>query len=150
LSYELGDSAASLLATGTAITRSVWLSYALVRSPGANLNTRLSYTNNLLEDHVDCTGVTTDRTVNVWKLEFSGERQDDWLGGGTNTLGLAFLGGRVSFDDAKAATLDASTANTVGGFTRATFALSRTQKLNNSVSALMNFNGQWAQKNLDS
>jgi hemolysin activation/secretion protein len=99
---------------------------------------------------VDSTGVKTDRTLNVWSLELSGERQDDWLAGGKNTAGMALYGGRVGFDDATAAAQDASTADTAGGFGRATWSLSRNQALGAGVSAVLSMNGQWAQKNLDS
>ena len=149
MDYRLGDTAASLAASGKAQTSSLWLRSALIRSPRANLNALLGFSNNVLQDHVDSTGVKTDRTVNVWSLEFSGERQDDWLGGGNNTLGLALYGGRVGIDDATAAAEDASTANTAGGFGRATWALSRNQTLGAGVSAVLSMNGQWAQKNLD-
>ena len=150
MQYRLGDTAASLMASGMADTSSLWLRGALVRSPRANLNARLGFTNNVLQDRVDSTGVKTDRTLNVWGLEFSGERQDDWLAGGKNTLGLALYGGRVGFDNATAEALDASTANAAGGFGRATWALNRNQALGVGVSAVLSMNGQWAQKNLDS
>lgn len=150
MNYRLGDTAASLAASGKANTSSVWLRSALIRSPRANLNARLGFANNVLQDHVGSTGVKTDRTLNVWGLEFSGERQDDWLAGGKNTLGLALYGGRVGFDDATAAAQDASTADTAGGFGRATWSLNRNQALGAGVSALLSLNGQWAQKNLDS
>ena len=150
MNYRLGDTAASLAASGKANTSSVWLRGALIRSPRANLNARLGFANNVLQDHVDSTGVKTDRTLNVLSLEFSGERQDDWLAGGKNTLGLALYGGRVGFDDATAAALDASTANTAGGFGRATWSINRNQALSAGMSAVLSMNGQWAQKNLDS
>jgi hemolysin activation/secretion protein len=150
MNYRLGDTAASLVASGKANTSSVWLRSALVRSPRANVNARISFTNNVLQDHVDSTGVKTDRTLKVWSLEFSGERQDDFLSGGKNTLGLALYSGRVSFDDATAGALDASTASTAGGFGRATWSINRNQALGAGVSAVLNMNGQWAQKNLNS
>jgi hemolysin activation/secretion protein len=149
MKYRLGDTAASLLAFGEANTSGVWLRGALLRSPGANLNARLGFSNSVLQDHVDSKGEKNDRTLNVWALELSGERQDDWLGGGKNTLGLALYSGRVAFDDAAAAAQDASAANTAGGFARATWALSRAQALGAGVSAVLSMNGQWAQKNLD-
>jgi hemolysin activation/secretion protein len=149
MQYRLGDNAGSLMASGKADTSSAWLRSALVRSPNTNLNARLSWTNNVLQDHVDSTGVKTDRTLNVWGLELSGERQDTWLGGGKNTLGFALYSGQVTFDDDTAGALDASTAQTAGGFGRATWALSRTQALGTSMSAVLSMNGQWAQKNLD-
>ena len=149
MQYRLGDTAASLMASGKADTSSLWLRGALVRSPRANLNARLGFGNTVLQDHVESTGVKTDRTLTVWSLELGGERQDDWLAGGTNTLGLALYGGRVGFDDATTAAADASTANTAGGFGRATWALSRTQALGAGVSAVLSMNGQWAQQNLD-
>ena len=150
MNYRLGDTAASLAASGKANTSSVWLRSALIRGPRANLNARLGFANNVLQDHVGSTGVKTDRTLNVLSLEFSGERQDDWLAGGKNTLGLALYGGRVGFDDATAAALDASTANTAGGFGRATWSINRNQALSAGMSAVLSMNGQWAQKNLDS
>ncbi len=149
LQYRLGDTAASLLASGKATTSSVWLRGALLRSPRANLNARLSVTHKVMQDHVDSTGARTDRNIHVWGLEVSGERQDDWLDGGKNMLGLALYGGQLGFDDVAAAAQDASTARSAGNFTRATWALARTQQLGNRVSALVTFNGQWAQKNLD-
>ena len=149
MQYRLGDNAGSLMASGKADTSSAWLRSALVRSPNTNLNARLSWTNNVLQDHVDSTGVKTDRTLNVWGLELSGERQDGWLGGGKNTLGFALYSGQVTFDDDTAGALDASTAQTAGGFGRATWALGRTQALGSSMSAVISMNGQWAQKNLD-
>jgi len=150
MNYRLGDTAASLAASGKANTSSVWLRSALIRGPRANLNARLGFANNVLQDHVGSTGVKTDRTLNVLSLEFSGERQDDWLAGGKNTLGLALYGGRMGFDDATAAALDASTANTAGGFGRATWSINRNQALSAGMSAVLSMNGQWAQKNLDS
>ena len=149
LQYRLGDTAASLLASGKATTSSVWLRRALLRSPRANLNARLSFTHKVLQDRVGSTGARTDRNSRVWGLEFSGERQDEWLGRGKNVLGLALYGGQLGFDDAAAAAQDASTARAAGNFARATWALARTQQLGNRTSALVNFNGQWAQKNLD-
>jgi hemolysin activation/secretion protein len=150
MNYRLGDTAASLAASGKANTSSVWLRSALIRSPRANLNARLGFANNVLQDHVGSTGVKTDRTLNVLSLEFSGERQDDWLAGGKNTLGLALYGGRVGFDDATAAAQDASTADTAGGFGRATWSINRNQALGAGASVVLSMNGQWAQKNLDS
>jgi len=149
MQYRLGDLAGSLMASGKADTNSAWLRSALVRSPRINLNARLSWSNNVLQDHVDSTGVKTDRTLNVWGLELSGERQDVWQGGGTNTLGFALYSGQVTFDDDTAGALDASTAHSTGGFGRATWALGRTQALGSSMSAVLSLNGQWAQKNLD-
>ena len=149
MDYRLGDTAASLLASGKAQTSGVWLRNSLLRSQGANLNARLGFSHSVLQDHVDSTGVKTDRTLNVWALELSGERPDDWLGGGKNTLGLALYSGRVVFDDAEAAARDASTANAAGGFARATWAFSRSQALGAGVIAVLSMNGQWAQKNLD-
>jgi len=149
MQYRLGDNAGSLMASGKADTSSAWLRSALVRSPNTNLNARLSWTNNVLQDHVDSTGLKTDRTLNVWGLELSGERQDGWLGGGKNTLGFALYSGQVTFDDDTAGALDASTAQTAGGFGRATWALGRTQALGSSMSAVISMSGQWAQKNLD-
>lgn len=150
MTYQLGDTAASLLASGKANTQSVWVRGALIRSTGANLNARLGFNKSVLQDHVNSTELKTDRTLNVWGLELSGERQDDWLGAGKNTLGLALYGGRLAFDDATAGAQDASTANAAGGFGRATWAVSRTQALGAGVSAVLSMNGQWAQKNLDS
>jgi hemolysin activation/secretion protein len=147
MNYRLSGTEASSLGSGEANTSSVWLRGALLRSQGANLNARLGFSHSVLQDHVG--PIKNDRTLNVWTLELSGERQDDWLGGGKNTLGLALYSGRVVFDDAEAATQDASTANTAGGFARAAWALSRSQALGAGVIAVLSMNGQWAQKNLD-
>ena len=63
MQYRLGDTAASLMASGKADTSSLWLRGALVRSPRANLNARLGFTNNVLQDHVVSTGGKPDRPL---------------------------------------------------------------------------------------
>jgi hemolysin activation/secretion protein len=150
MQYALGGSASNLQAYGEAQSLNLWLGYALMRTNSSRANARLGVNANILRDHVDSTEVKTDRNVNSWSLSLSGERKDNWLGSGQNAMELLLYAGRVNFQDATGAALDARSAETAGEFARASFTLSRNHYFGNKASALLRMNVQWAQKNLDS
>jgi hemolysin activation/secretion protein len=150
LRYKLGSTASVLDANGTATVGSLWVKHPLIRTKQYNLYAQLQYDAKDLRDHVDVSSVHTDRHLNNLVLSVNGDMRDNLLTGGMSIASLGWTNGRSSFDDATAASSDASTARTAGGFSKWNANIARLQGLTSSDSLYFNFSMQWADSNLDS
>lgn len=150
LRYELGGSAAALQAHGTAQVQGASLRQPLLRQGGANLSGLLQWDRTVLRDHVDASAIATDRTLHSATASLQGDRRDELLGGGVTLFALGWTAGQVRFDNSTAQLSDAATAQSQGRFTKWTLNLARQQRLGIGQTLLLSFNGQWADKNLDS
>lgn len=150
LHYILGNSLASLNGHGTAQVASLWAKHPFIRSRNLNLYGQIQYDNKKLKDHLDTSGIRTDRHLDLWTGSLSGDLRDAWLSGGVNTWNVALESGRVAFDDATAQLSDSVTANTQGSFTKWNANLARLQRLSDRNGLYLSFSGQWANANLDS
>lgn len=150
LRYKLGSTASALDANGTATVGSLWVKHPLIRTKQYNLYAQLQYDAKNLRDHVDVSSVHTDRHLNNLVLSVNGDMRDNLLTGGMSIASLGWTNGRSSFDDATAASSDASTARTAGGFSKWNANIARLQGLTSSDSLYFNFSMQWADSNLDS
>jgi hemolysin activation/secretion protein len=150
LHYKLGSTASVLDAHGTAMVASLWAKHPLIRTKQYNVYAQLQYDAKNMRDHVDVSSVRTDRHLNNWVLSVNGDMRDNLLAGGMSIASLGWTSGRVSFDDATAASSDASTARTSGGFSKWNANIARLQGLTASDSLYFNFSAQWADGNLDS
>lgn len=148
--YELGSSARSLDAHGTADVVSAWAKHPFIRSKQVNLYAQLQYDSKQLEDRINASKLQTDRHLNNWVLSLNGDVRDTFLGGGISAWSLGWTSGRVSFDDAAAQTSDAASARTRGGFSKWNANFSRLQGLSERNSLYLNVAWQWADSNLDS
>ncbi|WP_337058656.1 ShlB/FhaC/HecB family hemolysin secretion/activation protein [Pseudomonas sp. USHLN015] len=147
--YELGEDFESLDAHGKASIGSVYALQPLLRSRQARLDGQLSYEHKRLEDQVDATDTTLDKTLDVWSLGLSGSHQDGLLGGGAMQYGASIVAGNLELDAASAA-LDDSGLDTRGHYAKLAFQLTRLQRLTDRLSLQVRASGQRAAKNLDS
>jgi len=150
LDYTLGEPVASLNAHGTAQVSSLWAKHPLVRSRDVNLYGQIQYDGLQLRDHIEASGIQTDRSLDNWTLSLSGDRRDTLLSGGINTWSLGWTAGRVGFDDAAASLADAETAKTQGSFSKWNVNFARLQGLSAIDTLYLAVSGQWANTNLDS
>lgn len=150
LHYILGDTFASLGGHGTAQVSSLWVKHPLLRSRETNLYGQFQYDHLDLRDHIDVTGIQTDRHLDNWTASLSGDRRDTVLSGGINSWNVGWMSGQVTFDNASAQQSDAGTANTQGSFNKWTANLVRLQYLSRNNTLYLAFSGQWANNNLDS
>lgn len=150
LRYSLGGSLSDLNSHGTAEVGSLWAKHPLVRRQDINLYGKLQYDQTKLRDHIDQTGLRTDRTLNTWILSLAGDERDALLAGGVTTWNVGLTSGRVGFDDAGAQQADAATARTEGGFSKWNLNAARLQGLSPKSTLYLAFSGQWANDNLDS
>ncbi|WP_236234725.1 ShlB/FhaC/HecB family hemolysin secretion/activation protein [Pseudomonas tohonis] len=147
--YELGEDFASLDAHGKASIASAYALQPLLRSRQARLDGQLSYERKRLEDQVDATDTTLDKTLDVWSLGLSGSHQDSLLGGGAMQYGASLVAGNLELDAASDA-LDAAGLDTRGHYAKLAFQLTRLQRLTDRLSLQLRASGQRAAKNLDS
>lgn len=147
--YELGEDFASLDAHGKASIGSAYALQPLLRSRQARLDGQLSYERKRLEDRVDATDTTLDKTLDVWSLGLSGSHQDSLLGGGAMQYGASLVAGNLELDAASDA-LDDAGLDTRGHYAKLAFQLTRLQRLTDRLSLQLRASGQRAAKNLDS
>ncbi len=149
LQYNLGDSAASLHAHGSAQQGSVWLRQSLLRSAVANVGLRLQFDPLTLRDAVDSVETYTNRHIDLWNLELQADATDLWFTDSATMASLAVRSGYLGFDNAVAERTDALTAKTSGAFSLWSFGLTHTKALGPRTRLDIIFSGQWALGNLD-
>jgi hemolysin activation/secretion protein len=150
LHYALGAGLANLDAHGEARGEDLWVKQPLLRSRDANLHVQLRYERLRLRDHIDASAIRNDRRSENWTVNLTGDARDALFSGGVNTWDAGWTAGRLSFDDATAASSDAVTANTQGRFSKWYANLARLQRVSPDTTLQLAFSGQWARANLDS
>jgi hemolysin activation/secretion protein len=147
--YSLGKEYAALDATGLANVWSTGLSYPLVRSQSTNLSLAAGVQHKDLQD--DFAAVLTHEAKSTLSLPLvlRYDHRDGLFGGAVSYGTLGYTVGRLSLDDALAAT-DASTARKAGTYGKANFDLARIQSFTSDLSAYARFSAQWSSGNLDS
>ena len=148
--YELGHEFASLDASGTVHTASLYASWPLVR--GLNRNVWLSghLEWRKLRDRVRTTASQTDKQIQAATFEANGDLADALAGGGYNTWRIAGTAGSLQIDSAAALALDAAGPRTSGGYTKLQLGASRLQNLPGNFTLAVIGSAQWAGNNLDS
>lgn len=146
LRYELGGDLAALDGQGTARQFTAWGSWALERSVRRSAYLRVQADSVRLRDSLGASQVFNHRHVDLLGFELSGNlRQERSLSGWSVSMGW----GRLGFDDAEAAAVDANSARTAGRFTRGELRLNHLQALGRA-DLLLSGRAQVASKNLDS
>jgi hemolysin activation/secretion protein len=151
MNYELGESFASLLASGSSNVTSLFAVHPIMRSRNTNLYVTGSLDHKRMADEQLAVNVTDAKTVNVLVLGLAGDLRDGVGGGGINTGSLTLTAGDLdlSGNANSNAFSDASTAQTKGGYSKFNFSLARLQRVDDSWSVYASLSGQGASKNLD-
>lgn len=151
LSYELGKGYQALDAEGSAQQLSVWLNQPLLLNNRSEVLLQAQYDYKQLEDDIGVAQVYRHRDLHVGRLSLQVGQYDHLAGGGLNQLNLSSDFGQVKYQNAAAKIADQATAQTEGGFYRATLNLSRLQNLGDSATQLYAaIQGQYSPDNLDS
>ena len=152
LRYLLGGTLAPLMVNGTAQESRLFVRQSLRRSTESNVYGQLQYEGLKLRDHIDVSQIKTDRSLQNWTFNLSGDAHDT-LANGSNSNSSWSLGlttGRVTFDDVSAQMANAATAKTEGRFAKWTLNLARIQGFSPSTTLYLRGAGQWTGSNLDS
>lgn len=152
--YSLGGAFANLLASGIANTMKVGVGYPLIRSRATNLKLLLEADTNKLVDKYKSTGTQIDKRIRGLTFTVSADALDELFGGGSTRADLAMRSGNLTFDptDPSSALADSlpTGLRTAGHFSKNTLTVQRQQTLSRELSLQFFFNGQLADKNLDS
>jgi len=147
LYYHLANGLSQLHAHGTAETESVTVMQPFIRSVKGNLFAQVGLESRQLRDEVDVTDIHTDRRTYALTATLAGDRRD---GSGISNMNTSLTAGQLDFQNGTAEAVDFSTAKTRGGYAKLNVSLARLQGLTQSTSLYAAFNGQIADKNLDS
>jgi hemolysin activation/secretion protein len=141
--------AAALDANGASRTLGLDLGYPILRSRQANLATSLALEYKDYDNEAN--GTTTTRyDIMTLGLSLRGNHSDSWLGGGNFSAMATLSTGDVDLSGSPNAEADAQTTQSAGRFAKLRYTLSRNQRLSETWSAQLSWNGQFANKNLDS
>lgn len=146
LDYKLKGDLRVLDAHGTAQVASVFVSHPFIRSAQGNLYGQLGYDRRRLNDMVDVVAVRTRRHTQGWTATLAGDQRDAH---GVTNFNLAATYGMLGFDDAFAEFVDAVSARTKGHYLKYSFSIARLQQLSENNALYVGFQGQWANRNVD-
>jgi hemolysin activation/secretion protein len=149
LAYRLGHEFEALGAEGDARIASVFGSYPLLRSRQSNMNLGLSLEAKTFEDRLEALPARTHKRAQVAVASWYGDHRDAWGAGGVNTYALAWSAGAIDIRTPAALAEDAATARSDGHYNKLAFAVSRVQRVSESVTLSAALSGQWASRNLD-
>jgi hemolysin activation/secretion protein len=150
LDYELGGAFSALDAEGDATTLSLTSSYPLVRQLRGNL--RLNGSLSLREYSNEQLGIeTSDKSVTALNVGVTGDRLDQYKGGGVLYYGINLTLGDLDLSgNATNLLLDQSSARTNGSYNKVAWNLARLQRINEKTNLWLGLNGQFVNKNVDS
>ena len=149
LAYELGREFKALDAHGHARVASLFGSYPLLRSRQSNLTAGLTLEHKDFDDRQDAVGSISRKRAQVAVASLSGDRRDTWGGGGLNSFSAAWSTGNLDIRSADALADDTATAGSDGHYNKLALAISRVQRVTESLSVSAALSGQMAGNNLD-
>jgi hemolysin activation/secretion protein len=147
LSYHLEHGLTDLHANGTAAVENLTLMQPFIRSTAGNLFAQFGFDNKELRDEIDSSDVHTNRRTDAFTMTLAGDHRD---ASGIFNMNAGLTVGRLEFDNSAAGLADADSARTRGGYGKFALSLARLQGLSESDSLYLAFNGQLANRNLDS
>ncbi|NFV80888.1 ShlB/FhaC/HecB family hemolysin secretion/activation protein [Magnetospirillum aberrantis] len=148
--YKIGKENVGLVNSGLAKTYDIRASYPIIRTRMLNVSGALGYTYKVLTDKTTAV-VTSDRRVADWQPSLTVSNFDSLGGGGLSTATLSTTIGRLDRSRMESdETTDAASAHSTGTFHKLNLSAARLQRLTSDFSLFGSFNGQFADKNLDS
>ncbi len=150
LRYRLvADDFAALHAKGSADSAGLEASYPLLRSRLSNLFLQINGDSKRYDNQANG-AVSSHYKLDSLTVGLSGNRFDDFGGGGATSANIGFVRGKVDLDGSPNQLADASSTRTGGSFGKFRYGLSRQQALSETFSLAASLAGQYASKNLDS
>jgi hemolysin activation/secretion protein len=157
LEYSVGGQFANLQSHGDAKVWSFFAQHPFIRTRNLNVYGYGGYDNKDLMDRFDSIVTQNPRTSRLWTAGISGDMRDDFGGGfmgqgGITSFSFMATKGHMTIDTANQLAADQAPTGrqTAGSFSKYNIALSRLQTIYPDWTAMFNFTGQWASKNLDS
>jgi hemolysin activation/secretion protein len=150
LKYEVGGKVKDLRLNGTSRTVGTNVLFPVRRGSDFSLTASGGFDVKRLVDKTDRT-TTSNKAIKVVNSGLSSTLKDDWMGGGTNSLGTTLHFGHLSLagnGDNRAT--DHTTARSEGFYHKLVFDASREQAIIDNVTLVPSVAAQWTPHNLDS
>lgn len=140
---------AALHARGSADSAGLEASYPLLRSRLSNLFLQINGDSKRYDNQANG-AVSSHYKLDSLSVGLSGNRFDDFGGGGATSANLALVRGKVDLDGSPNQRADAASTRSGGSFSKLRYGLARQQALSETFSLAASLAGQYASKNLDS
>jgi len=148
--YDLGREFKSLDADGTADVASLFASYPLIRTRGANLYAVAGLDAKRFVDRVDLFSTSSHKRSLVGSVGLNGDWRDTLGGGGASTVSVGWTHGDLDIRSPLERAIDENSARSNGGFDKLNLAAARVQTIGGPLSLYLAARGQVALDNLDS
>ena len=147
--YDLGAPFESTDPTGYSTEFFLGFNKELIVKPDKGLTSSLSFSRNDYVNDLN-TGSNSDKDIVKTSSNLTFNSQDKLFSGGTNSVSLTGIYGVLDLsDNASNFETDHLTAKSDGEYWKLSLNANRFQRITESVSAVLKFNGQYTDKNLD-
>ena len=147
--YDLGAPFESTDPTGYSTEFFLGFNKELIVKPNKGLTSSLSFSRNDYVNDLN-TGSNSDKDIVKTSSNLTFNSQDKLFSGGTNSVSLTGIYGVLDLsDNASNFETDHITAKSDGEYWKLSLNANRFQRITDSVSAVIKFNGQYTDKNLD-
>ena len=149
MEYDLGAPFASTDPTGYSTEFFLGFNKELMIMPDKSLTSSLSFSRNDYVNDLN-TGSNSNKDITKSLLNLTFNNQDKYFSGGANTVAFAGTFGSLDLtDNMSNYDTDQLTAKADGEYWKLAINANRFQRITNTVSAVVKFNGQYTDKNLD-
>ena len=149
MEYDLGAPFASTDPTGYSTEFFLGFNKELMIMPDKSLTSSLSFSRNDYVNDLN-TGSNSNKDITKSLLNLTFNNQDKYFSGGANTVAFAGTFGSLDLtDNMSNYDTDQLTAKADGEYWKLAINANRFQRITDTVSAVVKFNGQYTDKNLD-
>ena len=149
MEYDLGAPFASTDPTGYSTEFFLGFNKELMIKPDKSLTSSLSFSRNDYVNDLN-TGSNSNKDITKSSLNLTFNNQDKFFSGGANTVAFTGTFGSLDLtDNTSNFDTDQLTAKANGDYWKLAINANRFQRITDTVSAVIKFNGQYTDKNLD-
>ena len=149
MEYDLGAPFASTDPTGYSTEFFLGFNKELMIKPDKSLTSSLSFSRNDYVNDLN-TGSNSNKDITKSSLNLTFNNQDKYFSGGANTVAFTGTFGSLDLtDNTNNFDTDQLTAKANGDYWKLAINANRFQRVTDTVSAVIKFNGQYTDKNLD-
>jgi len=149
MEYDLGAPFASTDPTGYSTEFFLGFNKELMIKPDKSLTSSLSFSRNDYVNDLN-TGSNSNKDITKSSLNLTFNNQDKYFSGGANTVAFTGTFGSLDLtDNTSNFDTDQLTAKANGDYWKLAINANRFQRVTDTVSAVIKFNGQYTDKNLD-
>ena len=152
VNYQLGGLFEPLHADGKGHNMTLAITQPLIRQRDLIVNATVAGEGSILDDRIESIPLRNKRHTESLQAGLTAVQRDKILGGGSTSLSVGFVGGRLGIDDSETLSIDQSSTgpHTNGDYSKLTMTFARNQTIARGLSFYAGAYGQWSNTNLTS